>query len=77
MKTRNAERGTRNARSRAAGNGGSVLMEYVVLCCFIALFLVEFMHKQFYDYEKGYVKRGLDWARYVGLLHRAIACPIP
>lgn len=71
MRRRNAQCGMRNAEC------GSVLMEYLVLCCGIALVLLEFMHHQFFNFEQGYVGLGADWAKSVGLLHRAIALPIP
>lgn len=56
---------------------GAVLMEYVILCCGITLLLLEFMHKEFFNFEQGYVGMGLEWAETVQLLHRAIALPIP
>lgn len=56
---------------------GSVLMEYVILCCFIGVVLLEFFHTQFFNYTDGYVGRGIDWAAYVLRLHRAIAMPFP
>lgn len=64
-------------KGRADNASGAVLMEYVVLCCGIAVVLLEFMHTQFYNFEEGYVGLGLEWAESVQLLHRAIALPIP
>ena len=68
-------------------DGGSVLMEYVVLCCGIALLLLLAMQTTgewngqklfgFYNYEEGYIGLGADWADSVRLLHRAIALPVP
>lgn len=58
-------------------DSGAVLMEYVVLCCGIALILLEFFHSQFYNLENGYVGEGAEWAESVRLLQRAIALPIP
>lgn len=68
-------------------DSGAVLMEYVVLCCGVALVLLEFMQHAvfvegtpvsgFFNFEQGYVGMGLDWAESVQRLHRAIALPIP
>ena len=57
--------------------GGSVLMEYVVLCCGIGVVLLEFFRTHFFNFDEGYVGLGLDWALSTQLLHRAIALPIP
>ena len=56
---------------------GSVLMEYVILCCFVGIIAIEFFHTQFYNFEDGFVGLGLDWAGSVQQLHRAIALPVP
>ena len=56
---------------------GSVLMEYVVLCCFLGVVLLEFFHLQFYNFADGYVGLGAEWAEHVRTLHRTIAIPIP
>lgn len=56
---------------------GSVLMEYVVLCCLIGVVLLKLFQGDFYDFEKGYVGLGAKWSGSVQLLHRAIALPIP
>lgn len=66
---------TRTSRSRS--DSGSVLMEYVVLCCGIGVVLLAFFNTQFYNTTDGYVERGLEWAASVQLLHRAISIPIP
>ena len=68
-------------------DSGSVLMEYVVLCCGIALVLLLAMQGEgewngekllgFYNFEKGYIGLGAEWAGAVQLLHRAIAAPVP
>jgi hypothetical protein len=52
-------------------------MEYVVLCCFLGVVLLEFFHWQFYNFTNGYVGLGAEWAEHVRTLHRAIAIPIP
>ena len=80
----NAECGMRNARR---ATGGSVLMEYVVLCCGIALVLLLAMQSEgewdgkplfgFYNYEQGYIGLGAEWANHVKILHRAMALPVP
>lgn len=62
---------------KAPSNSGAVLMEYVVLCCGIALVLLEFMHTQFFNFGQGYVGLGHEWAEHVRIMHRAIALPIP
>lgn len=72
-KGRCAKHRGKNARR----DSGAVLMEYVVLCCGIAVVLLKFMHTQFYNSEQGYIGLGAEWARNVQLLHRAIALPIP
>lgn len=59
------------------GDKGSVLMEYVVLTCFVSLVTLTFLRTYFYNVEKGYVGLGLEWARSIQLLHRAIAAPFP
>ena len=56
---------------------GSVLMEYVVLTCFVGVVLLGFMHSEFYNVDEGYIGLGAEWAETVRLLHRAIALPIP
>ena len=58
-------------------DSGSVLLEYLLLCCWIGIILLEFFHSNFFNYEQGYVGYGADWSRSVQLLHRAIALPIP
>lgn len=62
---------------RSGGADGSVLMEYAVLCCGIAVVLLEFFHTQFFNFEQGYVGIGREWFASVQLLHRAIALPVP
>ena len=62
---------------RPRSDRGSVLMEYVVLCCGVGVVLLEFFHTQFYNATEGYVGPGLEWAASVQLLHRAISIPIP
>lgn len=71
------EGGAKRRGENAHRDSGAVLMEYVVLCCGVALVLLEFMHAQFFNFEQGYVGMGLDWAESVQRLHRAIALPIP
>ena len=67
---------------------GTVLMEYVILCCFIGIVLIGFLQvaaedsdgnaiSGFFNTTQGYVGLGLEWAASVQLLHRAIALPIP
>lgn len=68
-------------------DAGAVLMEYVVLCCGIAVPLLLAMQSTgtwngeplfgFYNHEKGYIGLGAEWADYVRLIHRAIALPVP
>ena len=58
-------------------DSGSVLMEYVVLCCGIAVPLLIFMHTQFFDFHRGYIGLGAEWADSDRLLHRALALPVP
>lgn len=70
-----------------AGDAGAVLMEYVVLCCLVAIPLLLFMMVEkkvggewvsgFYNVERGYIGLGKEWVEHVRLLHRAIALPIP
>lgn len=67
---------------------GTVLMEYAVVTCFVAVVMLVFMQKAvfsadgtavsgFFNFREGYVGLGAEWAAYVKLLHRAIALPIP
>lgn len=56
---------------------GSVLLEYAVLCCGIAVVLLKFMHAEFFNFGQGYVGLGSQWAEHVRILHRAMALPIP
>ncbi len=58
-------------------DSGAVLMEYVILTCFVSIVVLTFMREQFYNFDQGYVGLGAEWASYVQLLHRAIAMPLP
>lgn len=58
-------------------DSGSVLMEYLVLCCFVSAVLLGFFHESFFNFEQGYVGLGAEWAESVKTLHRAIALPLP
>lgn len=66
---------------------GSVLMEYAVVTCFIAVVVLTFLQRAvfvdgtpvsgFFNFSDGYVGLGAEWAGQTRLLHRAIAIPIP
>ena len=56
---------------------GAVLMEYVVLTCFVSLVVLEFLHTQFFNVTEGYVGLGHEWAESVRRFHRALAMPVP
>lgn len=69
-------------------DSGSVLMEYLVLCCFVVAVLLAFMQREatdaqgrpvsgFFNFKQGYVGLGAEWAESVKTLHRAIALPLP
>lgn len=73
--------------NRFAGDPGTVLMEYAVVTCFVAVVMLVFMQKAvfvdgtpvagFFNFREGYIGLGAEWAANVKLLHRAIALPIP
>ncbi len=61
-----------------AGDKGSVLMEYVLLCCFTAAVIIEVWHTELYNFDtgwKGELGRGtVDfYQRVLG----GIALPVP
>lgn len=68
-------------------DSGSVLLEYVVLCCGIALVLLLAIQSTgtwddkplfgFYNPRDGYIGLGAQWAEHVRIFHRALALPIP
>ena len=61
------------------GNGerGSVLMEYVVLCCFMGLAVATAVYVDFYNVNDGYVGGGLKLVQWRQILLHALAIPIP
>ncbi|MBR1837616.1 MAG: hypothetical protein IJ783_10055 [Kiritimatiellae bacterium] len=74
--------------TRFSDNSGTVLMEYAVVTCFVAVVMLVFMQKAefasdgtpisgFFNFREGYVGLGAEWASHVRLLHRAVAIPIP
>ena len=61
---------------------GSVLMEYVVLCCFIGCLIVLFIHNEFYNVVDGYntkgvLKLGEGYVYFQRLRLYALSLPIP
>ncbi|MBR1608041.1 MAG: hypothetical protein IJ678_00320 [Kiritimatiellae bacterium] len=71
-----------------ARDSGTVLMEYAVVTCFVAVVMLVFMQKAefasdgtpisgFFNFREGYVGLGAVWAERTRLVHRAIAIPIP
>ena len=74
-------------RADRSGSGGSVMMEYAVVTCLVAVALLSFMQKAvfvggtpvsgFFNAVDGYVGLGVDWAATVQVAHRAVAMPIP
>ena len=83
---RNAACGMQNgecaAGRRAAGDAGSVLMEYVVVCCFIGCVILLFLHNEFYNVVDGYhtkgpLKLGEGYVYFQRLRLFALSLPIP
>lgn len=68
---RNAQCGMRDAEC------GSVLMEYVVLCCFIGLAVATAVYADFYNVNEGYVGVGEKFVQWRQILLHALAIPIP
>lgn len=67
-----------HAGRRFASAQGSVLMEYVLLCCFTAALVIEFWHAELYNFDtgwKGTLGRGVVdfYQRVLG----GIALPVP
>ena len=56
---------------------GSVLMEYVVLCCFLGLAVVSAIHFGFYNVSDGYVGAGRGYVWFQRLRLYALSLPIP
>lgn len=64
-------------RFRFTEECGSVLMEYVILCCFIGAGIAMFVHLDFYNVSDGYVGMGLKFVQWRQTLLHALAIPIP
>lgn len=69
-------------RRLLAGDAGSVLMEYVVVCCFIACVILLFLHNEFYNVIDGYhtrgpLKLGEGYVYFQKLRLFALSLPIP
>ncbi len=56
---------------------GSVLMEYVVLCCFLGIAVVMAVHNGFYNHAAGYVGIGRGYVWFQRLRLYALSLPIP
>jgi len=56
---------------------GSVLMEYVVVCCFIGMAVVLALHFGFYNVNDGYVGAGTSYVWFQRLRLYALSLPIP
>ncbi len=66
------------ARSAASGDKGSVLMEYVVLCCFTMAAIFIAWRTELYDYEKGWTGHmGTGIVNYYQRVLGGITMPIP
>lgn len=64
--------------SRFFGNcGGSVLMEYVIVCCLIGVGIVLLFHKEFFNFGDGYVGLGQKIQTETQRKLGGIALPIP
>ena len=59
------------------GSSGSVLVEYVVLCCFLGAVIVFALHQGFWNPSDGYVGFGRDFVRFHRLRLWALSLPIP
>ena len=59
------------------GSSGSVLMEYVVLCCFVGMAVAWFAYANFYNPVDGYVGLGLKFVQWRQILLHALSLPIP
>lgn len=71
-----------HVRRLLVGDAGSVLMEYVVLCCFIGCAIVVFMHNEFYNVfdgfsTKGFLNLGEGYVYFQKLRLYALSLPIP
>lgn len=64
-------------RFRFTEECGSVLMEYVILCCFVGACIALFVHLDFYNVSDGYVGMGLKFVQWRQTLLHALAIPIP
>lgn len=70
-------RAMRPAPRPGRGTGGSVLMEYVVLCCFLGIAVVMAVHNGFYNHAAGYVGIGRGYVWFQRLRLYALSLPIP
>ena len=64
------------------GECGSVLMEYVVVCCFVGCVILLFLHNEFYNVIDGYqtkgpLKLGEGYVYFQKLRLFALSLPIP
>lgn len=62
---------------RDSGSSGSVLMEYVVLCCFVGAAVVLAVSAGFYNLREGYVGNGLGFVFFHRLRAYALSLPLP
>lgn len=58
-------------------DAGSVLMEYVVLCCFLGAAVVLAVHFGFYNVNDGYVGTGRSYVWFQRLRLYALSLPVP
>lgn len=56
---------------------GSVLLEYVVLCCGVGTALILFMHANFYNPVDGFVGLGRDLVVFYQRFQTLLARPVP
>ena len=62
---------------RLPDEAGDVLLEYVIVCSWIGIAVVKFMHAQFYDFDNGYVGMGLSIQKAFQRVLEGISLPVP
>ena len=56
---------------------GSVLMEYVIVCSFIGILVVELFYTQFFNFNEGFIRLGEKLKTATQQVLGGISLPIP